>query len=578
MGTPTYYDIPLYSQFTLIVTAIMSKSLFTGSNTRYEESHSDNERVTAVSALSESKVPIEPQRTMDDAVLSSLGYKAELKREFSKTELLGASFSIMCVAPSIATILVEMIPAGGVGMSWGWFVPSFFIFVVGLTMSEMASAMPTAGGLYWWTYVFAPDSFKSYLSFLCGYSDVFGLIGAIGSINYGAANQVLSSVEMGTGYTSSNGVTYAVFLGLCFLQVLFCLFPLKYMAKIQLFNIVLNLTGVCLLCIALPVGCLVKGISLNPGKFIFSDTSNYTAYPYGMSFMLAWMAAIWTISSHDCCVHLCEEATNATTAVPYGIITSISLCWVLGFVIMCVLAAVIDMSEEGIDNLLNATLPMANIIERCLNSTWSIGIMSLFAVIQCCMGFGALMSSSRLVYAFARDDALPFSRILKKTSKQQLPVPALICAAFIAALIGLLILAGPTAANAIFSLSMSAVYMGWMIPIWNYALQPSKSIMNPGPFYLGHFWSKVAAIVSSAYGTYVIFGLSMLPSDVPVTNAETMNYSCVVCGGIWLFISLYWLIDARKWYRGPRMNLESKVIEAQEYEQLECKYHKKEFQ
>jgi hypothetical protein len=62
----------------------------------------------------------------DDALLASLGYKAELKREFTALEVFGLAFSIMGLLPSIASTLVYSMPAGGpVGMvlinSWQLF-------------------------------------------------------------------------------------------------------------------------------------------------------------------------------------------------------------------------------------------------------------------------------------------------------------------------------------------------------------------------------------------------------------------------------------------------------------------------
>jgi len=68
-------------------------------------------------------------------------------------EVFGIAFSIMGLLPSIASTLAFSIPAGPVGMVWGWFLASMFIFIVGVAMADLGSAMPTSGGLYWW-YVF----------------------------------------------------------------------------------------------------------------------------------------------------------------------------------------------------------------------------------------------------------------------------------------------------------------------------------------------------------------------------------------------------------------------------------------
>ena len=67
----------------------------------------------------------------DAAVLAKLGYKQELRRNFTMLEVFGIAFSIMGLLPSIASTLSYSIPAGPVGMVWGWFLASGCIFVVG---------------------------------------------------------------------------------------------------------------------------------------------------------------------------------------------------------------------------------------------------------------------------------------------------------------------------------------------------------------------------------------------------------------------------------------------------------------
>lgn len=82
----------------------------------------------------------------DAAVLAKMGYKQELRRNFSMIEVFGIAFSIMGLLPSIASTLAYSIPAGPVGLVWGWFLASMFIFIVGLAMADLGSAMPTSGG------------------------------------------------------------------------------------------------------------------------------------------------------------------------------------------------------------------------------------------------------------------------------------------------------------------------------------------------------------------------------------------------------------------------------------------------
>ncbi len=83
----------------------------------------------------------------DAQLLAKMGYKQELKRNFTALEVFGIAFSIMGLLPSIASTLAFSLPAGPAGMVWSWFLASGCIFIVGLAMADLGSSMPTSGGL-----------------------------------------------------------------------------------------------------------------------------------------------------------------------------------------------------------------------------------------------------------------------------------------------------------------------------------------------------------------------------------------------------------------------------------------------
>ncbi|APA06569.1 hypothetical protein SS1G_12719 [Sclerotinia sclerotiorum 1980 UF-70] len=86
----------------------------------------------------------------DDELLASLGYRAELKREFSYTTVFGQSFGSMGIAPAIAESMVFSLgSAGSVGMVWTYLVGCLLLIPVALSLGELGSSMPTSGGLYY---------------------------------------------------------------------------------------------------------------------------------------------------------------------------------------------------------------------------------------------------------------------------------------------------------------------------------------------------------------------------------------------------------------------------------------------
>ena len=247
-------------------------------------------------------------------MIAKLGYKQELRRNFTMFEVFGIAFSIMGLLPSIASTLVYSIPAGPAGMVWGWFIASGLIFVVGLAMADLGSAMPTSGGLYWWTHFFSSPKTRNPLCFLVGYSNTLGLVGGICSIDYGFALMFLSVIVIARdgAWEPTNPVIYGTFVACVLCHGVLASVMSKIMGKLQTVFVVMNFILIAATIIALPIGASGRR---NDGHYIFATTDNLTTWPTGWSFMLAWLSPIWTIGAFDSCVHMSEEAANATKAV-----------------------------------------------------------------------------------------------------------------------------------------------------------------------------------------------------------------------------------------------------------------------
>lgn len=86
----------------------------------------------------------------DDQLLMQLGYRPELRREFSYLTVFGQSFGAMGIASAIAESIIFSLGSGGaVGMVWTYLVGCIMLIPVALSLGELGSSMPTAGGLYY---------------------------------------------------------------------------------------------------------------------------------------------------------------------------------------------------------------------------------------------------------------------------------------------------------------------------------------------------------------------------------------------------------------------------------------------
>ncbi|MCW2748908.1 MAG: amino acid/polyamine/organocation transporter, superfamily, partial [Aeromicrobium sp.] len=123
--------------------------------------------------------------TEDEKQLAKLGYKQELNRSWSSFSNFAISFSIISILAGCFTTFGQAWSNGGpIAITWGWPVISLFILIIGFTMSELVSAYPTSGGIYWWASKLGGPA----AGFYTGWLNLIGLIAVTASVAYGAAN------------------------------------------------------------------------------------------------------------------------------------------------------------------------------------------------------------------------------------------------------------------------------------------------------------------------------------------------------------------------------------------------------
>ena len=89
----------------------------------------------------------------DEQKLAELGYKQELNRGWSGFSNFAISLTIICILSGCFTTYGQAWNNGGpIAISIGWPVISILVLLVGLSMAELASKFPTAGGIYYWAY------------------------------------------------------------------------------------------------------------------------------------------------------------------------------------------------------------------------------------------------------------------------------------------------------------------------------------------------------------------------------------------------------------------------------------------
>lgn len=174
---------------------------------------SDDARLNAV----EARGP-DAGHDSDDAdnLLAALGYKAELVRTRSTWHVAFMSFVLASIPYGLATTLYYPLQGGGpVVVVWGWLLVSLIILCVAASLGEITSVYPTAGGVYYQTFMLAPARIRRVAAYICGWAYVVGNITITLAVQFGTTLFFVACVnvfesEPGVGVWDAD--TYQVFL------------------------------------------------------------------------------------------------------------------------------------------------------------------------------------------------------------------------------------------------------------------------------------------------------------------------------------------------------------------------------
>ncbi|KAK6434174.1 GABA/polyamine transporter [Oleoguttula sp. CCFEE 5521] len=175
------------------------------------------------------------------------------------------------------------------------------------------------------------------------------------------------------------------------------------------------------------------------------------------------------------------------------------------------------------------------------------------------MGQGCMIAASRVTFAYARDDCLPFSFLLKKVNtRTRTPVNAVWFNCLVGCLVLLLIFGGSIAIGAIFSIGALAAFVAFTIPIFIRVFFVGNNF-RPGPWNLGRF-SIPIGVVASAFVALMVPILCLPSVTGSDLDASGMNWTAVVYGGPMILVMIWWVVSARKWFKGPKVNVQHMML------------------
>jgi amino acid permease (GABA permease) len=491
----------------------------------------------------------------DEEELHRLGYAQELMRRMSGFSNFAVSFTIISILSGCLTLYYFGMNEGGpVVIVWGWPFVGIMTLFVGLAMAEVCSSYPTAGGLYYWAAKLARTNGPAW-SWFTGWFNFLGQVAVTAGIDFGAAFFInaLLNLQFGLGFAPWETIT--IFAVVLLVHGLLNQFGIKLVALLNDVSVWWHILGVLVI-----VGVLAFVPSHHQSAgFVFGHfVSNYGWHSTIYVAALGLLLAQYTFTGYDASAHMTEETHSAARSGPRGVVMSIVVSLFAGWVLLIGLTfAIQNYSTEAA-----AAVPPAQIFIDAIGSTGAKLLLLIVVFAQLFCGMSSVTANSRMIYAFSRDGALPGSAFWHRVNhKTRTPTNAIWLAAGGALVLGLPYLINTTAYAAVTSIAVIGLYIAYVMPTF-LRLRRGESFVR-GPWHLGR-WSYVVGWIAVVW-VCIITILFMLPTVSPITRGN-FNYTVVAVAVVLGFAGIYWLVSAKNWFTGPRVQGTAEELAAIERE------------
>lgn len=500
----------------------------------------------------------------DSRRLNELGYAQELNRGMGWFSNFAVSFTVISILTGgITTYYLAMSAGGPRTATWGWLFVGLMSTLVGLAMAEVCSAYPTAGGLYYWAAKMAKPRRAPVASWFTGWFNLVGQVAVTASIDFGLATIVgfFLKLTVAPGFAASPGQILLVYFAILVVHGLLNSFGVKLVARLNDVSVWWHLGFTAIVVVAL----FLTPQTTTPLSHVFTDYANTTGFGSG-ALATVWVVAVglmltqYTITGFDASAHMTEETRDAAVSGPRGIVTAIWVSVVAGFVLMVGLSVAVPYAvgtPEYAGLAAGGILAGPTIIVDALGGT--LGKLLLLAVIvaQFFCGMASVTANSRMIYAFSRDGAIPGSRLWHRINpRTRTPTNSIWFAVVGAAVLGVPSLytneGYAVAFFAIVSVAVVGLYVSYVIPV---LLRRLNRDFRPGPWHLGR-GSAVIGWVAVVWVVGILFPL-LGPQFNPYPDGKftvnAFNFAPLVMLVVIGFAGVYWLVSARRWFTGPKV-------------------------
>ncbi len=479
----------------------------------------------------------------DIHLLNSLGYGQELLRRMSGFSNFAISLSIICiVAGGVTSFPQGFCSVGGAAIGIGWPVCCLFSLCVALAMAQVASAFPTAGGLYHWAAILGGRGW----GWLTAWFNLAGLITVLAAVNVGTyqftLRAVASALEWSPAEWGETGQVAAQVLGVLAITCVQAIFNHR---GIRLTAALTDFSGYWILLVAttLTVAMLSHASAVDVGRLLtfsnYSGPAGGDVWPQTSSiswlFLLGFLLPAYTVTGFDASANTSEETVGASHHVPRGIVRSVLVSGLFGWAMLsAIVLATPDMDQAAAQGLgafhwiVGAVLPAG---------LW-LALAAGIAIAQFFCGLAIVTSASRMAYAFARDGGLPYSHRIRHVSpKYRTPAVAI----WTVSLLSVAFVVHTPTYSTITAACTIFLYISYVIPTTLGLLAYGRTWTQMGPWSLGATAYRTLSVIS-----ILGCGLILLIGIQPPNEKN-----------LWIVLSalsltaIVWIGYERQHFRGP---------------------------
>ena len=500
-----------------------------------------------------------PYQDEDAKRLAELGYKQEFDRKWSGFSNFAISFSIISILSGGFTTFGQAWNNGGpVAISVGWPIIATLILIIGFCMSELVSAMPTAGGIYYWAFKLG----KPVHGWLTGWLNLTGLVAVIAGVDYGFAYFFTTTANLySKSFDPSNlGQIFIIFLITVAIHVFMNIFGAKIINRLQNINVWWHVFGVAIIILVL----VFVPSEHQTVSWVFTHQINNSGFSSGSYWFyvlpLGFLLTQYTITGFDASAHVSEETGGASSAAAKGLWKSIFYSGLGGWLML--LAFLFAATHEA--DITKGGGSVVGIFLTALPMGWTKLVLIISCVGQFFCGMSCITAASRMLFAFSRDRAVPGHDYWTRLDKNRNPSHAAFGVALGAIVLTLPALYAPKghpgvpiAFYAVTSVTVIGLFVAFAIPI--YLRWRVGDHFVQGPWNLGNKWKWMAPIaVLEIVIISIYFMLPTTPAGVPGNAA--FDWAAVQYAPIAMFFviggaMLWWVLSARKWFTGPVVNV-----------------------